>query len=41
MIERLTAMTGLEVAGINLRIEDVVTRVEYEASKKRHAEDDE
>ncbi|MDO4437597.1 MAG: Asp23/Gls24 family envelope stress response protein [Coriobacteriaceae bacterium] len=37
--ERLTAMTGLEVAGINLRIEDVVTRDEYEASKKRHTED--
>ena len=28
-------MTGLEVAGINLRIEDVVTREEYEASRKR------
>ena len=41
VIERLTAMTGLEVAGINLRIEDVVTREEYEASKRRHAEDDE
>lgn len=39
--ERLTAMTGLEVAGINLRIEDVVTREEYEASKKHHVEDDE
>ncbi len=39
--ECLTAMTGLEVAGINLRIEDVVTRDEYEASKRRHAEDDE
>lgn len=39
--ERLTAMTGLEVAGINLRIEDVVTREEFEASKRRHAEDDE
>ena len=39
--ERLTVMTGLEVAGINLRIEDVVTREEYEASKRRHAEDDE
>lgn len=37
--ERLTAMTGLEVAGINLRIEDVVTREEYEASRRRHAED--
>lgn len=33
--ERLVAMTGLEVAGINLRIEDVVTREEYEASRKR------
>ena len=29
--ERLAAMTGLEVAGINLRIEDVVTPEEYEA----------
>ena len=38
--ERLTAMTGLEVAGINLRIEDVATREENEASQKRHAEDD-
>lgn len=28
--ERLAAMTGLEVAGINLRIEDVVTPEEYE-----------
>lgn len=37
--ERLAAMTGLEVAGINLRIEDVVTREEYEASRRRHAED--
>lgn len=33
--DRLVAMTGLEVAGINLRIEDVVTREEYEASRKR------
>ena len=32
--ERLGAMTGLEVAGISLRIEDVVTREEYEASQK-------
>ncbi|WP_418740288.1 Asp23/Gls24 family envelope stress response protein [Enorma sp.] len=31
---RLDEMTGLEVAGINLRIEDVVTREEYEARKK-------
>lgn len=32
---RLDEMTGLEVAGINLRIEDVVTREEYEASRKK------
>ncbi len=30
--ERLTAMTGMEVAGINLRIEDVVTPEVFEAS---------
>ena len=35
--ERLESMTGLEVAGINLRIEDVMTREEYAASHK-HAE---
>ncbi|AEB06401.1 protein of unknown function DUF322 [Coriobacterium glomerans PW2] len=33
--DRLTAMTGLEVAGINLRIEDVVTRETYNESKRR------
>lgn len=33
--ERLQAMTGLEVAGINLRIEDVVTPEEY-AESQRH-----
>lgn len=33
--ERLAAMTGLEVAGVNLRIDDVVTPEEYEASRKR------
>ena len=32
--ERLAAMTGLEVAGVNLRIEDVVTREEYDAGQK-------
>ena len=31
VVERLGAMTGLEVAGVNLRIEDVVTLEEYEA----------
>ena len=29
--ERLAAMTGLEVAGVNLRIEDVITPEEYTA----------
>lgn len=33
--ERLAAMTGLEVAGINLRIDDVVTAEEYAESQKR------
>lgn len=36
--EQLAAMTGLEVAGINLRIEDVMTREEYAASHKRAQE---
>lgn len=35
VVERLGAMTGLEVAGVNLRIEDVVTLEEFEAD---HAE---
>ena len=33
--ESLASMTGLEVAGINLRIENVVTREEYEQSQRR------
>ena len=32
--ERLGAMAGLEVAGINLRIEDVLTPEEYEGSEE-------
>ena len=32
--ERLGAMTGLEVAGINLRIEDVLMPEEYEGSEE-------
>ena len=32
--DRLVSMTGLEIAGINLRIEDVVTREEYNESRK-------
>lgn len=33
--DRLTAMTGLEVAGINLRIDDVLTPEEYAESQRR------
>ena len=36
--ERLAAMTGLEVAGVNLRIEDVVTPEEF-AATQRHLVD--
>lgn len=36
--QALEQMTGLEVAGINLRIEDVITREEYEA-KRHHSSD--
>ena len=32
--ERLNAMTGLEIAGINLRIEEVLTPEEYEAPEE-------
>ena len=34
--ERLAAMTGLEVAGIKLRIEDVITPEEYEHHANQH-----
>lgn len=34
--ERLAAMTGLEVAGVNLRIEDVITPEEYEHHTSQH-----
>ena len=34
--ERLAAMTGLEVAGVNLRIEDVTTPEEYEHRTSQH-----
>ncbi|MDY2777976.1 MAG: Asp23/Gls24 family envelope stress response protein [Collinsella sp.] len=33
--ERLAEMTGLEVAGVNLRIDDVVTPEEYAESQRR------
>ncbi|MBF0911361.1 MAG: Asp23/Gls24 family envelope stress response protein [Atopobiaceae bacterium] len=35
VIEKITGMTGLEVSGINLRIEDVLTEEEYERLKRR------
>ena len=34
--ERLAAMTGLEVVGVNLRIEDVITPEEYEHCTSQH-----
>lgn len=34
--ERLAAMTGLEVAGVNLRIKDVITLEEYEHRTSQH-----
>ena len=34
--ERLAAMTGLVVAGVNLRIEDVITPEEYEHRTSQH-----
>ena len=34
--ERLAAMTGLEVAGVNLRIEDVIPPEEYEHRPNQH-----
>ena len=34
--ERLAAMTGLEVAGVNLRIEDVITPEEYGHRTSQH-----
>ena len=34
VIKQVTGMTGLEVAGVNLRIEDVLTPGEFDRSKK-------
>ena len=34
VVKQVTGMTGLEVAGVNLRIEDVLTREEFDHSKK-------
>jgi len=33
VVKQVTGMTGLEVAGVNLRIEDVLTPEEYDKSK--------
>ena len=38
--DRLAAMTGLEVAGINLRIEDVVTPDEFDADRPKSDTDE-
>ena len=35
VVERILAMTGLSVAGVNLRIEDVLTAEEYERYRAR------
>ena len=37
VVKQVTGMTGLEVAGVNLRIEDVLTQEEYAASKRADA----
>ena len=34
VVKQVTGMTGLEVAGVNLRIEDVLTREEFDRSKQ-------
>lgn len=34
VVKQVTGMTGLEVAGVNLRIEDVLTPEEFDRSKK-------
>ena len=38
VVKQVTGMTGLEVAGVNLRIEDVLTPEEYAATKKKDLE---
>ena len=35
VVKQVTGMTGLEVAGVNLRIEDVLTKEEIEARARR------
>ncbi len=38
IVEKITSMTGLEVSGVNLRIEDVLTEEEYDRLKHRPEE---
>lgn len=38
VVKQVTGMTGLEVAGVNLRIEDVLTPEEFEGTKKETKE---
>ena len=38
VVKQVTGMTGLEVAGVNLRIEDVLTPEEFEGTKKEAKE---
>ncbi len=39
VVKQVTGMTGLEVAGVNLRIEDVLTPEEYETRAPKPAEE--
>lgn len=40
VVKQVAGMTGLEVGGVNLRIEDVLTAEEYERMQGTHDEDD-
>lgn len=40
VVKQVMGMTGLEVAGVNLRIEDVLTAEEFEATRARREEDE-
>lgn len=41
VVKQVVGMTGLEVGGVNLRIEDVLTPEEYERMKRGHSSEDE
>ena len=40
VVKQVAGMTGLEVGGVNLRIEDVLTPEEYERMQGVHEEDE-